>query len=330
MPGLTPSNERKVCKLISEARLSSMGLLMLIIMLFHNQFGVLGAWGRFIALYGHWAVDAFLFLSGFGLFFALNKERDYSVKRYLLRRFVRIVPAAAIAGTVIYLCGFSNHLGVLGLNLWYIRTILILYLLSPFIYKSLTKWNPTVVALVYIIISFVLVMVSVPLLIKSSFVWKSTVCWTFARVPAFVIGMYVARMDFELKKLLHPAYIVFVIACLVAALHFHEERAALKSMSTYLHLLPYTLVAFSLPLIITLFGCAKSYIKGGGIESLLVFLGTYSLELYLVHEAIFKYVAKNGGAPEIKFLSAYGASVVSAIALNSIVHNIVSKGSKYS
>lgn len=55
-----------------------MGLLMLIIMLFHNQFGVLGEWGRFIALYGHWAVDAFLFLSGFGLFYALNKERDYS------------------------------------------------------------------------------------------------------------------------------------------------------------------------------------------------------------------------------------------------------------
>lgn len=306
-----------------------MGLLMLIIMLFHNQFGVLGEWGRFIALYGHWAVDAFLFLSGFGLFYALNKERDYSVKRYLWRRFVRIVPAAAVAGTVIYLCGFSNHLGVLGLNLWYVRTILILYLLSPFIYKSLTKWNPTVVALVYIIISFVLVMVSVPLLIKSSFVWKSTVCWSLARVPAFVIGMYVARMDFELKKLLHPAYIIFVIACLVAALHFHEERAALKSLSTYLHLLPYTLVAFSLPLIITLFACAKPYIKGS-MESILVFLGTYSLELYLVHEAIFKYVAKIAGAPEIKFLSAYGASVVLAIALNSIVHNIVSKGSKHS
>lgn len=139
--------------------------------------------------------------------------------------------------------------------------------------------------------------------------------------------MYVARMDFDLKKVLHPAYVVFVIACIVVALHFHEERAALKSLSTYLHLLPYTLVAFSLPLIITLFACALPYIKGS-IESILSFLGIYSLELYLVHEAIFKYVAKTAGAPEIKFLSAYGASVVLAIALNSIVQNIISKNNK--
>lgn len=61
-----------------------MGLLMLIIMLFHNQFGVLGEWGRFIVLYGHWAVDAFLFLSVFGLFYALNKEPDYSDMCFLL------------------------------------------------------------------------------------------------------------------------------------------------------------------------------------------------------------------------------------------------------
>ena len=48
-------------------------------------------------------------------------------------------------------------------------------------------------------------------------------------------------------------------------------------------------------------------------------------ELYLIHEAIFKYVAKNCGAPEIKFLSAYGASLVLALRLKKIVQNIVSK-----
>lgn len=96
-------------------------------------------------------------------------------------------------------------------------------------------------ALVYIVLSFVLVLISVPLLIKSSFVCQTSVCWSFARVPAFVIGMYVARMDFDLKKVLHPAYVVFVITCIVVALHFHEEHAALKSLRTCLHLLPYTL-----------------------------------------------------------------------------------------
>ena len=52
------------------------------------------------------------------------------------------------------------------------------------------------------------------------------------------------------------------------------------------------------------------------IRKIVIFFGTYSLEIYLVHEAIFKAVAALDIAAGLKLLLAYGVSALLALVLH--------------
>lgn len=255
--------DREVSLLISDARACMMGVFIIVIMLFHNSFGALGPISVPFRLYGHWGVDAFLFLSGFGLYFSLKRTGDSGVLSFYKRRLARIIPAAVIAGSILYVCGMSGWLGILGLNLWYIRTALIFYLLAPFICRLMVNGNATCVLVFCTVMGVIGVLVSVPVLAHSGFVWQSTVSWTLARLPVFALGMYIARMNFSVRQLMHPAYILFAVLCLFTALYLHRERELQQSFSTYLHLLPYILVAFAMPLCMVLLSFAIPTKSGG-------------------------------------------------------------------
>lgn len=291
-----------------------MGVFIIVIMLFHNSFGALGPISVPFRLYGHWGVDAFLFFSGFGLYFSLRKSSHSGLLSFYKRRFARIIPAAVVAGSTLYACGMSGWLGLLGLNLWYIRTALVFYLLAPFIFRFMVNRNATWVLVFCTLLGVIGVLITVPILTHSGFVWQSTVSWTLARLPVFALGMYIARMNFSVRKLLHPAYILFAVLCLLAALYFHRERELQQSFSTYLHLLPYIPVAFAMPLCIVLL----SYIIPVKSGRVLAFIGSHTLELYLVHEAIFRKVSVLPYAASLKFLISYGLAVIAALALHRV------------
>lgn len=304
---------RAASSLISDARSCMMGVFIIVIMLFHNSFGALGPISVPFRLYGHWGVDAFLFLSGFGLYFSLKRTGHSGLLSFYKRRLVRIIPAAVVAGSILYVCGMSDWLGLLGLNLWYIRTVLVLYLLAPFIYEYMENWNATWILIFCTVLGVIGVLLSVPVLAHSGFVWQSTVSWTLARLPVFALGMYIARMNFSVGQLMHPAYILFAVLCLFAALYLHRERELQHSFSTYLHLLPYILVAFTMPLCMVLLALVIPTKSGGVILRL---IGSFSLEFYLVHEAIFGKVSAFPHEAAQKFLVAYGLTAVAALALH--------------
>lgn len=305
--------DREASLLISDARACLMGVFIIVIMLFHNSFGALGPISVPFRLYGHWGVDAFLFLSGFGLYFSLKRSGHSGLLSFYKRRLVRIIPAAVVAGSILYACGMSGWLGLLGLNLWYIRTALVLYLSAPFIYEYMVNRNATWVLVCCTVLGVIGVLVSVPILTHSGFVWQSTVSWTLARLPVFALGMYIARMNFCVRQLMHPAYILFAVLCLFAALYLHRERELQQSFSSYLHLLPYILVAFTMPLCMVLLSLVNPT-KSGGV--ILGYIGSLSLEFYLVHEAIFGRVSAFSHEAAQKFIEAYGLTAVAAMALH--------------
>ena len=79
-------------ELLSKHRSAIMGLMALLIILFHAE------WTTNIAIYDHTVnrfgsigVDVFVFVSGFGLAYALAKARNNEM--YFSRRFARILPA---------------------------------------------------------------------------------------------------------------------------------------------------------------------------------------------------------------------------------------------
>lgn len=322
MEKLIEKKEKNVSALISDARAAMMGVFMIVVMLFHGNFGALGPCSRPFSLYGHWGVDAFLFVSGFGLYYSLAKGKEQGVWQFYWRRFIRILPAAMVAGSILYLCGVAGIQGIFGVNLWYIKTLIIIYLLSPLIYKLLSTTRPTLWLIVMIAVSTAVLIVMIPFLSTASTGYKTAVCWTAARIPVFVLGMYVAGKKFSLQQMLNPVYVVFTALCILAALYFHKQRADLGELSTYLHLLPYVLVAFAMPLMVSVLAWVYSLLKDGVVRRLAVFVGCYSLELYLVHEAIFSKVASMPGSAYGRFLSAYALSFVCALVLKSIADNI--------
>lgn len=304
---------------LSRARLFIMGTSILIIMLFHNSFQCMSVFGYPIGLYGHWCVDIFIFVSGWGIFNSLDKHNRLDIKNFYLRRLIRILPASIICGACLFIFKKTGLLGLCGLNLWYIRTILLLYLISPIIYLLFVRYSPVIVLSCLIILSIIAVFIAVPCLKNQSLTIQSTISWTIARLPSFAIGMYIARTNYKIKKLISVPNIIIFLTILCIALQLHYWRSVNNSFSSYLHLLPYTLVGLIIPFIcIALFFI---YSKAPNIIlNIAIFLGTYSLELYLIHEAIFREISLLQLSNYSKFILAYSFSIILAILLHIIVN----------
>lgn len=295
-----------------------MGVFMVVIMLFHNDFSVFGSYSYPVRCYGHWGVDAFLFISGFGLYHSLKRADGAGHAQFYKRRVFRIMPAAVLAGCVLYVCGAAGILGLFGLNLWYIRTLLLLYILAPLSYRLFFRKNPSIVLLGHVVVGITGVLISVPILSGTSFELQTIVSWSFARLPVFAVGMYVARMNFRLNQIFSPGYVLFACFCLSAALYFHAKRYELGALSDYLHLLPYILVAIAMPLLLGVFVYLLPA-NPGVFARISAWVGACSLELYLVHEAVFRWISRISAVPAMKFLCAYTLSFVCAWVLKKMV-----------
>lgn len=83
----------------SNARTSIMGYAMLLVVVFHSSIDV-GSIGiiNFIKSIGDIGVDIFLFVSGIGIWFALQKYQRFT--EYWHRRLLRIVPAFFLINTL--------------------------------------------------------------------------------------------------------------------------------------------------------------------------------------------------------------------------------------
>lgn len=141
--------------LISENRTFIMGCAMISVMLFHQQFmsgvrtaGPFGVIWSIFHNFGHWGVDIFLFLSGFGVVHSLRKN---SMKVYFANRAKRILPSCIILGVILgtlYVTGlwtsgyYTESVFVIytSLWLWYIPAIIVYYTAAPFVLKAIDRF----------------------------------------------------------------------------------------------------------------------------------------------------------------------------------------------
>ncbi len=279
---------------ISQGRTVSMGIAMALVMLYHLQ--ILP-----FAYFGNWGVDVFFFLSGWGIFLSLTKK-GRTVTQFYIRRLVRIMPPCILAGTSIALAnvffndiaihdfklphGLDSALWALGLHLWYIRSLLILYLLSPLFVFLVSSRN--IGRHMIILICMAIVMAASAPIIKSTVLpsdWTrfahTTIFWTLYRAPAFIAGMIVAFKPPVISRKL-VAWALFFLACAIFVNTSIHCGVLAKSSSP----LQFLLLLPSLPLFCLI--CGK--LKRG--RAFFEYIGTRSLELYVVHEAIFHIMFK--------------------------------------
>ncbi len=290
------SDKTDVLSVLSENRSQLMGLAMLSIMLFHQQF--VGAGSLFFAFFhfcGHWGVDVFMFLSGMGCYFSYRKTQT-SVAVFYKRRFMRIMPAAVFAGTLkIVILALLFHsfasdfwLSLFGLDLWFIRSILILYLLFPFFLWSIQRFGARWFLPVLVILCLLFLAWFDSLQINSALCYRS-VAWTLYRVPIFVLGILISVLGggnnpLKINKLV--AFVAFLLLSflvyhrVISKIYFPEYSIFLKDECIYYLLaLPMAVLSYYTGLIL----------RGGW--GILRWIGAHSLELYLVHEFIYGLVA---------------------------------------
>lgn len=264
-----------------------MGFAILWIYLYHQgQIGLLG-YDQFIP--NGWAgVEIFFLLSAMGLCYSLQKNSD--VLSFYKRRVVRIIPTwwVIIALGTVILClmnaeypdtwwkwmGWFSGLGwwLHGLMPdpkgnsfeWYIPTLLAFYAATPWLYKMNKR------------ILWTLLIISVALgLIAAYMGWGKSVYMSWQRIPVYLLGLIVFKHSGGVKcwKLSFCAFVGFMVFAIGFML---KDDNVIFSLT----LRRYGMVGI-LPVL--LYGVAFVTSRVKWIKSALVFMGTISMEIYLIH-----------------------------------------------
>lgn len=180
--------------ILSKQRKPIMGVAALMIVCLHSYWNPnFLPWNLLINTYGNTGVDLFVFLSGFGIAFSLEKSSDF--RRFYTRRLERILPAYYVAMllkliicvitgtfTLKWLIASFIPLGV-WINatpqFWYVSAILGYYLIAPLLYHLFKSSRcPRITMILLVIVSGVLVP------IVSDIEPKAVM-----RIPALIMGI---------------------------------------------------------------------------------------------------------------------------------------------
>lgn len=273
----------------SQYRSAIMGMAMLSIMLLHQCFISVVPFNIFHN-FGNWGVDVFLFLSGMGMVNSLEKN---TLKEFYIRRFMRIVPSCFFCGSLKYfifiLLGSSMlvlkeglHLGIWSISsfdLWFIPTILFLYIIAPLLHYMIEKW-------LFATILFILALfIFNGLIIRPNvgYDWFSLLgifSWTVERLPVFFVGMLIIikKSKININYSLSAFFLIAAI-CFKLLGKIDNDFSVFRACEFFA-------LTMSIPILIlsNIFILERIHPL---CLNFFTYLGTYSFELYLIHEFIF-------------------------------------------
>lgn len=272
---------------ISVHRSAIMGISIIAILLFHQEF-VSSIPLHMFKYFGYWGVDVFLLLSGMGLVNSLHK---YPIRIFYRRRLLRLFPSCIFCGIVkcfTYLVigtifiipnniDFINGLSPFSLDLWFIRAILVYYILSPWLHKYLQE--KTAITMAFVIILF---------LINELFFRvheSNSPTWILERLLVFTIGMFLTVK----QNIISPKSVLISLGFLTIAF----TLAAIYRGDIFGNTIPWAIMMFALAFgTMAIIYIIIMILKHIPLVILVPFrwIGEMSLELYLIHEYVFQIV----------------------------------------
>lgn len=291
---------------ISQFRNELFGISILMIIFFHFSADFTGAvqhgtvdpsqhpvWSTLVLYYcryiGSIGVEIFVFLSGMGLYYSFSKNHD--IKRFYQKRYARIlipyVPVALIFWAIKDL--YCHHTGLetffkdlsfyslvsRGVHtIWFIGLMVGLYLIFPIIYRFLeNRWMPRILSLLVLLIGLWVLIFwfgqYVPELYHNTQI-------AITRIPVFVLGCYMGK-PIQQKKAF--PWIAVIFLCIlttwldVYVIHNSGGSFAVRFSDMW----------FSLSVVIVLVLLSVLIQKIRWMDRVMVWVGAYSLELYMVH-----------------------------------------------
>ena len=271
-----------------------MGIAILMVVYFHSYFfitffkdihsNIFVSVLKELKTFSYGGTDIFLFASGIGCCFSLNKLIKESNSQNSMAADFYFTSAI---GNLLSIQDFTGN----GKSInWYISAMWLFYLLSPYFYSLLSKYSKKYQILLLIFTSFLF---SIPF-IKSNFLI------TFSRLPIFFIGMVTAKYFSENSEFSYKNSLFFIFL-FVAGLFFLElVKAKFKGIALKTGLLWYPFI-FAVP-----GGCITLSLIARYFDNFFIFnklnrffswLGNYTFEVFLTHLFLFdlyeKLVTKN-------------------------------------
>lgn len=287
---------------ISRHRSALMGMAMIIVILFHIPLAKEELF-RPLARCGNLGVDIFLFLSGVGLWYGFQKNN--SIVHFYRRRLLRLYPAWLVVASLFYISGYVTngpshytpdvlHLVfniLIGLSFWlyddgtfwYVPAIMAMYVLAPWFMKSLARWKETRYVIVLLVLWCFVVQYFSGI---HHAVGHIEIFWS--RLPIFFIGIccgeWVKAGQTVSRPTMVMAALIFVMSlavCMNFEDHLRGRFPLFIERMVYIPLSITTIILFT-----SLFNRLPQR-----VVSMIAFVGTVSLEVYLLHiEYVFHYI----------------------------------------
>lgn len=280
---------------ISNNRSFLMGIAMLSIMLFHQ--GWIWGWNPFFAFFhffGNWGVDIFFFVSGFGLYYSLDK--DGNIASFYKRRLLRMLPICLVCGLFRYIVdhilpvgigGYptgvhevsSDWMTIMSWDRWFIPVIMVYYLLMPVLFCVIERYGNNILGGGYFLA-----------LLGALFVTPDWMIMYLIHVPSFCIGIITAAGMFKLSNINKLIGLVAIMIALVYKFVGMMGWFSIDDDFTYI-ILSFGIVVLCLIIIRVTSIPDKVYslkiIKV--IKDNIYYIGKHSLEIYLLHEFVYRY-----------------------------------------
>lgn len=310
---------------IKDVRQVLFGIATLLVVFFHTydlefSFDIINV----IRNSGDIGVEIFLFLSGVGLFQSMKNSN--SLKGFYKRRFLRITPAIIITSLIkqFFLSNAIVTQKIINLTVllylksgWYFGFIVILYILFPIIYKLTIKYREKFILLVTAIDVLGCLILS---RLNMEFYTYTSLMST--RIPIFLagtlFGLYVSE-KIEIPKIwVAIDYFILITAC-IAVVFFHKYNI-------YQYLKPIIYYFLSISFIIAIAN-KNIFLLFRHVKKGLDWIGNYSMEIYLVYEAIWsfcnQYVKAFFSISFIYFAMVFVLTLLSAVILKYLARKII-------
>ena len=266
---------------ISVYRSELMGWSVLWIMMLHFTFNQIAPLG-FVAQYGFAGVDIFMLVSGLGLYYSLSKRKN--ILQFYKKRLLRIVPTYYVLGfvsnllfchdTILEYLFLYSTIGFWTGGIyweWYIPSIIMLYLISPFL-KYL--FDRKMFMILFVLCISILIIAYY--LIDKGHIIDRTHFFFLYRIPEFIFGMTCAHwIKNNVSSKYFIAFLVAGIPFFVVLFPYHHQIYNYKYFS----------LLFLLPFFTLVFIMVSKNIKC--LNPIMRKIGDASLEIYLIQGMFF-------------------------------------------
>ena len=333
------TRKRPTWDVISDYRGVLMGISIICIIIFHyvEDCGIYhvhkNGWVEFFRNYiTSSSVDGFLFLSGFGLYYAMKKHPDIS--QFYKRRFTRIlIPYFLIAipalcwndflfdktGVKAFFsdlsfCSFFTR----GMSwFWYILLICFCYLIFPFIFRAIDKAPDEESEQMRIINLFTFfTMITFVIRLSNKELFDNTNL-ALLRIPFFCLGCFIGKYSYEKRSISGGTYGLMLLSLFAIQFRKGSKIIFARYSAAFLNISACILIAI-------LFSKLKHFEKiHNWIKKFFEWFGKYSLELYLAHVTV-RGVMRDYGHP-----TCYGRNELIMVAISIVLALIVNQLTKW-